>query len=89
MDSVVAFFEKLVVDFSWKRLWFLVILICITLIGLWTFEEFSGNYRSARMKFGAEHLARLSDPDLIKNIKGDAELEKSHSRMKADLNNFA
>jgi hypothetical protein len=88
VDAIVAFFEKLVSEFSWKRVGLIVVFVVLALAGFWGYEAVTGQFRSARMQFAADHLAKLADPELKKNVQGDEELEKAHNRMKTELNRF-
>lgn len=88
MEHVVAFFERLVEQFSWRRLVLLVAVLGTIALGFWCYEAFTGQFRARRMQFSAEQLARLSDPELKKNTEQDPELQRAHQKMKEDLNHF-
>jgi hypothetical protein len=88
LNALVGFFEKLVGESAWKRLGLLLAVVVGAVVLLWGYEAYTGNFRATRMQFAVEHLTKLSDPELRKNIKGDSELEKVHERMKTDLIRF-
>src|SRR5262249_24787744 len=88
MEAVVTFFERLVGESAWKRLALLSALIVVGLVGIRAYEMYTGHFQANRMQFAAEHLSKLADPELKKNIKGDEELERAHQMMKRDLNGF-
>ena len=88
MDAIVEYFEQLVTKFTWRRLVFLLVAMLVLVTGWWAYERYTGQSQSNRMKFAAEQLKSLSDPELKKNVQGNAELEKVHHQLKVDLGHF-
>jgi hypothetical protein len=47
LDPIFAFFEKLISDFSWRRLAFVLLFCGAILGGLWMYEGYTGTFRLA------------------------------------------
>lgn len=88
MEALVAFFDRLVTEFSWRRVGLLFAILIFGILSIWAYESLTGHFWSIRMQFATEQLTQLSDPDLKKNIEGDQELEQVHANLKSELNQF-
>jgi len=66
---VFAFFEKLISDFSWRRLAFVMVFSGVILGGLWIYEGYTGAFRLGRIDREVallERLTALADKDVIR-----------------------
>ncbi len=88
MDALVAFFDRFVTEFSWRRVVLLFAILIFGVLSIWTYERLTGHFWSVRMQFATEQLTKLSDPDLKENIEGDQELEQVHASLKSELSQF-
>ncbi|OFV97203.1 MAG: hypothetical protein A3H94_01935 [Acidobacteria bacterium RIFCSPLOWO2_02_FULL_60_20] len=60
LEPIVEFFEKLITDFSWKRLWFVLTILVALLLGFWVYESYTAQFRLARIEKEVALLERLS-----------------------------
>lgn len=61
LDNVFSFFEKLLVNFTWTRLTFLVTLILLLLGGAVLFEFYTGHFRLSRVEREVKLLDQMVD----------------------------
>ena len=60
LEPIVAFFDKLIDQFTWRRLVFLAALIVATSLGLWAFEGYTQNFKLARIERQVALLDKLA-----------------------------
>jgi len=71
LDPVFTFIEKLIEQFSWKRLLFVISLLGLFMTGLIIFESYTGHFRLARIDKSADIIVKLNTlpPDISQQSK--------------------
>ena len=88
LDSVFQSFEKLVSEFSWRRLVFLLSLLVLAGICVWLWESNTGQMRLTRIERTVIILKSLKDLQEDQSIKTDPVLLATVSALKDDLKTF-
>src|SRR3990167_4236914 len=68
LAPIVEFFERLIENFSWRRLGLLVSLLVIAGMTLWTYETYTQSFRLGKIEKQVallEHLSKLSEPSTL------------------------
>lgn len=60
LDPVFTFVEKLIEQFSWKRLLFVILLLCLLMSGLIVFESYTGYFRLAKINKSVDIIIKAS-----------------------------
>jgi|GEM_PF-2391570 len=73
LDPVFNFFDKLIDQFSWKRLIFVVSLLCLFIVGVIVFESYTGHFRLTRIEKTLDLIAKFNalPPELMQQSKED------------------
>ena len=61
IEPIIEFFEKLITQFSWRRLFFILIVIFISIGVLAWYETYTGHFRLNKIERTAKLLAQLTD----------------------------
>lgn len=85
MESIVAFFEKLVVERPWKRLVLISGFILAAICGFIAYERYTGHFQSLRLERGKDLLVAISTKEIRENVRGDSDLEHAHYLLKQQL----
>lgn len=85
LEPIVAFFERLISDFSWKRLLFVLALLGVTIAGLWIYESYTGTFHLARIEKEITLLERMSDLSGDERIAADPVLSTIYRGLQAKL----
>ena len=86
LEPLYTFFDKLISDFSWRRLFFLVLILILMGLSLGIYEYFTSHFMLWHMDQTTSLLERLASDELEDNISGDNDLEQVHRKLKSDLN---
>ena len=82
------FLEKLVNEFSWRRLVFFVCLLVVVGGGVWIFESYTGYFRLARIEKEIALLAKMRDLSSDEIIRRDEGLQIIYDNARLDLKEF-
>ena len=74
LEPVIQFFERLISDFSWRRLLLLAAVLGIATAAIWAYESYTGTLRLARIAKEVTALERLSDLRARQEILKDPRL---------------
>ena len=61
MDRLIQFFEKLITEFTWRRLIFILLLLFLAVAGTAFFESYTGYFRLGRIEKTTELLTKLTE----------------------------
>jgi hypothetical protein len=84
LDSIVVAFEKLFVEFSWRRILHIVLLFATALSLFLLFEWYTSYFQLQRLSKSTEILARLQEIE-SKGFISNSELKKIHSQAVKEL----
>ncbi|EMI20528.1 membrane protein [Rhodopirellula maiorica SM1] len=85
MDQIVQFFEKLVTEFTWRRLGFILALLFLAIICTTFYEMYTGHFRLGRIERAADLLTQLSEQaEQISESKSD-DAKEVHKALLNDL----
>ena len=74
LEPIVSFFDKLIDQFTWRRLVFLAILLLICSAGMWAFETYTQSFKLARIERQLSLLEKLATISARDEIKGNSDL---------------
>lgn len=60
LEPIVGFFDKLIDQFTWRRLVFLAALLVVCTAGIWAFETYTQSYKLARLERQVALLEKLA-----------------------------
>lgn len=89
LEPIVAFFERLISDFSWRRLLFVLTLVGVTIAGLWMYETYTASFRLARMEKEISLLERLAALSERAPISKDPALRSVYTGLQGKLSSGA
>lgn len=84
-ETIVDAFDKLVSDFSWRRLLSLVLLIAAIVVGVVAFDRYTGYFRLQRLQRGVELLAALDELGARPSIMSDSVRARIHYDLLKEL----
>ncbi|SRR6266581_3336164 len=84
-EAIFQSFEKLISEFSWRRLAFLVLLLVMAVTSVWLWENYTGQMRLTRIERTTAILNSLKDLQEHPVIKRDPALQSTLSALKEDL----
>jgi hypothetical protein len=87
-EAVFQSFEKLISEFSWRRLVFLVILLLMVATAIWLWESNTGQMRLTRIERTISILNSIKDLQEHPVMKSDSTLQSTLSALKDDLKKF-
>lgn len=87
-DSVFQSFEKLISEFSWRRLVFLLSLLLLAGTCVWLWENNTGQMRLTRIERTIAILSSIKDLQEHQVIKADPSLQSTLAALKEDLKEF-
>ncbi len=88
LESIFQSFEKLISEFSWRRLVFLVLLLVITVAAIWLWENSTGQMRLTRIERTILILNSIKDLQEHPVVKSDPILRSTLLAVKEDLKEF-
>jgi hypothetical protein len=75
LEPIVSFFDKLIDQFTWRRLVFLAILLVICSAGMWAFETYTQSFKLARIERQLSLLEKLATVSARTEVKGNSDLQ--------------
>lgn len=85
LEPIVGFFDKLIDQFTWRRLVFLAALLVVCTAGIWAFEAYTQSYKLARLERQVALLEKLSMVSTQTEIKADPDLQAVAISLKKQL----
>jgi hypothetical protein len=75
LEPIVSFFDKLIDQFTWRRLVFLAVLLVICSAGMWAFETYTQSFKLARIERQLSLLEKLATISARTELKGNSDLQ--------------
>lgn len=75
LEPIVGFFDKLIDQFTWRRLVFLAILLAVCAMGLWGFEAYTQTFKLARIERQVALLEKLAVVSARTDVRGSSDLQ--------------
>lgn len=85
LEPIVGFFDKLIDQFTWRRLVFLAALLAIGTAGIWSFETYTQSYKLDRLERQVTLLEKLAVVSAQTEVKADPDLQAVVSSLKKQL----
>nr|WP_315241394.1 hypothetical protein [uncultured Albidiferax sp.] len=85
LEPIVGFFDKLIDQFTWRRLVFLAALLAACTAGIWSFETYTQSYKLARLERQVSLLEKLAVVSSQAEIKADPDLQAVAISLKKQL----
>lgn len=88
LDPIIEFFEKLITQFSWRRLFFILVVIFISIGVLAWYETYTGHFRLNKIERATKLLSQLTE--LSEKIKkeNNSKLTDIFEGVTKDLNMY-
>ncbi|WP_205343129.1 hypothetical protein [Denitrificimonas caeni] len=86
LDPIIGFFEKLIDDFSWRRLLLLVVILSLMASFAWMYESYTDSFQLKRMEKQVELLEKLVNLNSNKAIIDNQELQSIYRGLNKNLN---
>lgn len=74
LEPIVGFFDKLIDQFTWRRLVFLAALLAVCSAGLWAFEAYTQSFKLSRIERQVVLLEKLASVTTRPEIKSNTDL---------------
>lgn len=87
-DAIFQSFEKLISEFSWRRLVFLLLLVVMAITSIWLWENNTGQMRLTRIERTVSILNSVRDLQEHPVIRSDPALQSTLTALKEDLKEF-
>ncbi len=87
-EPLFQIFERLVSDFSWRRVLLLIIFFSVVTMCVIGLENYGGYVRLARIEKSVQLLEKLAALQNSKSIVADDKLQKVYDGLASDLSNF-
>jgi len=85
LEPIVGFFDKLIDQFTWRRLVFLAVLLGVLSIGLWAYETYTQNFKLTRIERQAALLDKLAIISAKPEVTSDKNLQALSSSLTQQL----
>lgn len=85
LEPVVTFFDKLIENFSWRRLSFVVALLFLTVVSLWAYESYTSALRLGKIERQVALLERLARVGTEAQIQAHAGLNDTYMELQLQL----
>jgi hypothetical protein len=85
LEPIVAFFDKLIENFSWKRLSFLLVLLALAVVALWAYESYTSAFKLARIERQIALLEKLGDLSAQPAMKSQLLLSHANTNLQRQL----
>lgn len=74
LEPIVGFFDKLIDQFTWRRLVFLAVVVAVSSGGLWAFEAYTQSFKLGRIERQVALLEKLAIVSGHPDVRGSSEL---------------
>jgi hypothetical protein len=85
LEPIVSFFDKLIENFSWRRLSFVVVLLLLTLLSLWLYESYTSSFLLQKIERQVALLERLAKVGAEVQALPNAGLVDAYKELQAQL----
>lgn len=85
LEPIVNFFDKLVDQFTWRRLVFLAVLLAIAASSIWGYEQYTQQFKLSRIDKQISLLERISSFSNSEAIRENPTLKALQSRIEIQL----
>jgi len=85
LEPVIQFFERLISDFSWRRLMLLAAILGLTTAAVWAYESYTGSLRLARIEKEVSLLERLAAVGGQPTVANDPKLLAIYHQLQGKL----
>lgn len=85
LEPIVNFFDKLIENFTWRRLSFLVFVLIFAVLALWIYESYTSAFRLARIEKQVALLEKLSVLHALPSIRTEAALKQVSTILQKEL----
>ena len=75
LEPIIGFFDKLIDQFTWRRLVFLTVLLGASSVGLWAFETYTQTFKLTRIERQVALLEKLAAASARSDINKNPELK--------------
>ena len=85
LEPIVAFFDKLIENFSWKRLSFVLVLLALAVVALLAYESYTSSFKLARIERQIALLEKLGSLSALPSIKSQPLLSQANTNLQRQL----
>jgi ABC-type transport system involved in cytochrome bd biosynthesis fused ATPase/permease subunit len=85
LEPIVAFFDKLIENFSWRRLSFLLAILMLAAVAMWAFEAYTSTFRLARIEKQIVLLEKLATVSVAPAITSYPHLSQIRTNLQKQL----
>lgn len=85
LEPIIGFFDKLIDQFTWRRLVFLAVLLAAGCSALWAYETYTQSFKLARIEKQVELLEKLGEVSAKASVKANPELQNLAQSLTAQL----
>jgi hypothetical protein len=85
LEPIVQFFDKLIENFSWRRLSFVLVLLFLTLVSLWAYEGYTSSFRLGRIERQVALLERLAKVGAEPQVRAETTLKDIYTELQAQV----
>jgi hypothetical protein len=85
LEPIVSFFEKLIDNFSWRRLTFLLVTLSLAATAAWIYESYTQTFRLAKIERQISLLEKLASLDANKSVSAQPALKRSYAALQSQL----
>ena len=85
LEPVVTFFDKLIENFSWRRLSFVLILLFLVLVSLGAYESYTSTLRLGKIERQIALLERLAKVGADAQVRSDTSLKDTYTELQVQL----
>jgi hypothetical protein len=75
LDPIVGFFDKLIDQFTWRRLIFLAVTLIVLAMSLWAYESYTQSFKLTRLERQVNLLQKLGTVTSSPEIRSNPELQ--------------
>ena len=85
LEPIVTFFDKLVDQFTWRRLVFLAIALAVAASSIWIYEQYTQQFKLARIEKQISLLEKLASVDSSEAVRANPNLKALQSKIENQL----
>lgn len=75
LEPIIGFFDKLIDQFTWRRLVFLATVLAASTAGVWAYETYTQSFKLARVERQVALLEKLATVSALPEIKANPDLQ--------------